>query len=629
MDMTEAEIVDGGEGSGGAPSESSAGRLAALLYPPQDAIARRNRIAWVVLFAMVPLAGSVLSVSVALLAIWAAISLVLGRFQFRLTAADRPVVLSSLLFVLILAVTDFLHQPPLGAALNALSMLFFVAPAVLVSRMRAGEGGPVLPAVYRGAAIGGCVLLPIVLTQYFLLGMQRVAGFEGNPGPLSVVALLTSGLALLDLSSKNPAGRNVLALVGALGAIVALFLTGMRGSLPALPLVILIAIVARRHMLFGYWRDGGVRRRALAVASGALAVAAVGFVVAPPLLARLAETEANLGLLSTQPYAMTSIALRVDLYAAAWQAFLERPLFGWGASGLWKAVQPHLDPTLYNGFSFNHLHNIFLTVGVEAGLLGIAALIATIAAPLWTAWRWRALPAGHDRLAFAAILTSAFLIPGMTNIMFFHDILDSVWALSVATLCASVPMPDMREAGVAARPGGGGDERGGAEGGGQAAARRPAACRSRLRPDGSDPQAQGGHDDRPRHRLGRYRRAEALGGDAAGEAGLAAPARRRADQFEPATLVLACEAPAALRVQHQSSELIARVNAFFGYPAVARIKLVQKPVTTRRPDKRPPLRKLTEDDHRNVEAMVARIEDPGLRTALVAFAEASLQRSRS
>ncbi|MCB8837418.1 DciA family protein [Aurantimonas sp. VKM B-3413] len=101
------------------------------------------------------------------------------------------------------------------------------------------------------------------------------------------------------------------------------------------------------------------------------------------------------------------------------------------------------------------------------------------------------------------------------------------------------------------------------------------------------------------------------------------------DHFEPATLVLACEAAAALRVQHQSSELIARVNAFFGYPAVARIKLVQKPVTTHRPDKRPPLRELTADDHRRVEAMVARIEDPGLRAALTAFAEASLQRSRN
>ncbi|MCB8837419.1 O-antigen ligase [Aurantimonas sp. VKM B-3413] len=451
MDISEAEIVDGGEGSGVAPSESSPGRLAALLYPSQDAIARRNRIAWVLLFAMVPLAGSVLSVSVALLAIWALLSVMLGRFRFRLEAPDRPVAFSGLFLVAVLAVTDFLHQPPLGAALNALGLLFFVAPAVLVSRMRAGEGGPVLPAVYRGAAIGGCVLLPIVLTQYFVFDMQRVSGFEGNPGPLSVVALLTCGLALLDLSSKHPAGRNALALMGALGAIVALFLTGMRGSLPALPLVILIAVAARRRMLFGVWRRGSGRRRSLIAASCALAVAAVGLVVVPPLLLRLAETEANLDLLSTHPNAVTSIALRVDLYAAAWQAFLERPVFGWGASGLWQAVQPHLDPTLYNGFSFNHLHNIFLTVGVEAGLLGIAALILTIAAPLWTAWRWRSLPAGHDRLAFAAILISAYLIPGLTNIMFFHDILDSVWALSVATLCASVPVADEASAGSAAR----------------------------------------------------------------------------------------------------------------------------------------------------------------------------------
>ncbi|MEX6504859.1 O-antigen ligase family protein [Jiella sp. M17.18] len=443
MDMSEAEIVDGGRRPDSAPTKSA--RLAALLYPSPDAIASRNRISWVLLFAAVPLAGSALSVAIALLAIWAGLSLVLGRFRFRFAAPDRPIVLSNLALVAVLVVTDFAHQPPLGAALKAVSLFFFVTPAVLVSRMRVGPAEPILPAVFRGAAIGGCLLLPIVLTQRFIFEIVRVYGFEGNAGPLSVVALLTCGLALLDLSPKRSAGRKALALTGALGAIVAVFLTGMRGSLPALPLILLVAVAARRQTLLGYWRQATARRRLLAVIFGALAVAAVGLVVVPSLIMRLAETKANLGLLSTKPEEATSIALRLDLYAASWQALWERPIFGWGESGMWQAVQPHLDPRLYNGFSFNHLHNIFLTVGVDAGLLGILAVIFVVAAPLWTAWKWRGAPAGRDRLAFAAILVCAYLIPGLTNIMFFHDILDSVWALSVSTLCASIPVVAVRE----------------------------------------------------------------------------------------------------------------------------------------------------------------------------------------
>ncbi|MEX6504860.1 DUF721 domain-containing protein [Jiella sp. M17.18] len=98
------------------------------------------------------------------------------------------------------------------------------------------------------------------------------------------------------------------------------------------------------------------------------------------------------------------------------------------------------------------------------------------------------------------------------------------------------------------------------------------------------------------------------------------------DAFEPATLVVACEAFAALRMQHQTSELLGRINAFFGYPAVSRIKLVQKPVTQARRDRRPKMRDLTPVDRARIDAMVAGIEDPKLKDALRAFAEASLRR---
>ncbi|MEC5321859.1 DUF721 domain-containing protein [Aurantimonas sp. A3-2-R12] len=106
------------------------------------------------------------------------------------------------------------------------------------------------------------------------------------------------------------------------------------------------------------------------------------------------------------------------------------------------------------------------------------------------------------------------------------------------------------------------------------------------------------------------------------------PARRSdTDAFEPATLVVACEAAAALRLQHQTSELIARVNAFFGFAAVERIKIVQKAVNQARPNRKPKLRDLDPGDITRIDDMVARIEDPKLRDALRAFAETTLRRN--
>ena len=52
------------------------------------------------------------------------------------------------------------------------------------------------------------------------------------------------------------------------------------------------------------------------------------------------------------------------------------------------------------------------------------------------------------------------------------------------------------------------------------------------------------------------------------------------DPFEPAVLVVACEGVAALHLQHETSEIIGRVNAFLGFSAIGRIRIVQKPVTT-------------------------------------------------
>jgi len=41
------------------------------------------------------------------------------------------------------------------------------------------------------------------------------------------------------------------------------------------------------------------------------------------------------------------------------------------------------------------------------------------------------------------------------------------------------------------------------------------------------------------------------------------------DPIEPATLVIACEGMAALHLQHETGEIIGRVNAFLGFTAIA------------------------------------------------------------
>ena len=88
------------------------------------------------------------------------------------------------------------------------------------------------------------------------------------------------------------------------------------------------------------------------------------------------------------------------------------------------------------------------------------------------------------------------------------------------------------------------------------------------------------------------------------------------DPYEPATLVIACEGSRALELQHQTGEVIARVNGFLGFRAVGRIRIVQKPVARVEQRKKPAVRALGEAESRALAARVGAIEDEGLREAL-------------
>lgn len=88
------------------------------------------------------------------------------------------------------------------------------------------------------------------------------------------------------------------------------------------------------------------------------------------------------------------------------------------------------------------------------------------------------------------------------------------------------------------------------------------------------------------------------------------------DPFEPATLVIACEGASALQLQHQTGEIISRVNAFLGFAAVGRIRILQKPVADTGKARRPRPRELSRDETASVTQSVAGIEDDALRASL-------------
>ena len=88
------------------------------------------------------------------------------------------------------------------------------------------------------------------------------------------------------------------------------------------------------------------------------------------------------------------------------------------------------------------------------------------------------------------------------------------------------------------------------------------------------------------------------------------------DPFEPAVLVIACEGMAALHLQHETSEIINRVNAFLGFTAISRIRILQKPVTVDKGKHKPTFRPLTAAEKTKLSSTVGLVDDDGLRASL-------------
>ncbi len=76
----------------------------------------------------------------------------------------------------------------------------------------------------------------------------------------------------------------------------------------------------------------------------------------------------------------------------------------------------------------------------------------------------------------------------------------------------------------------------------------------------------------------------------------------------------------ALELQHMQTELMARINAFFGYAAVQRITFVQVPLDA--PPAKPPPPRPDPVLHKELQERAGQVSDPALRESLTRLAEA-------
>jgi hypothetical protein len=106
------------------------------------------------------------------------------------------------------------------------------------------------------------------------------------------------------------------------------------------------------------------------------------------------------------------------------------------------------------------------------------------------------------------------------------------------------------------------------------------------------------------------------------------PAGVGGDEHEPATLTIRCTGGIALRLTHELPQVIERINMFFGYRCVGRIKLVQLPIPRPERPRRPRLGPIPAEKEAVVRAAAAGIVDEDLRAAVERLGRAVAFRTR-
>lgn len=106
------------------------------------------------------------------------------------------------------------------------------------------------------------------------------------------------------------------------------------------------------------------------------------------------------------------------------------------------------------------------------------------------------------------------------------------------------------------------------------------------------------------------------------------PEAAESGAVDPATLVIRTDGPTALYLQHEIPQVIERINTFFGWAAVGRIKIVQKPLLRPKPQRRPGLRPLAADEEARLAGTLGGVENDRLREALSRLGHAVLGRRR-
>jgi O-antigen ligase len=251
----------------------------------------------------------------------------------------------------------------------------------------------------------------------------RAEGGAGNALPFALICALFSVLALLNLLSEVK-WRKIVGFIGFVAGFVCLLLSQSRGMLPAT--VLAIALFA---MFFPATIKPWLNIK------GALILAVVAVIIVWFGISSADRIRDTIAYMTSENATATdtSYSVRMDLWKYGLELVQQNPVFGYGVQNRRVLIEQ-------TGLQFTHFHNGFLTAMVDSGIVGFLSLVALLCAPLLAAINATRDDFYRQRLFVAIVLTATYVVGGMTNFIFGHDIYDSIFLWSALVIFVTLPV---------------------------------------------------------------------------------------------------------------------------------------------------------------------------------------------
>ncbi|MBY5893169.1 O-antigen ligase family protein [Rhizobium leguminosarum] len=401
----------------------------AVFYPGNEAgsaLDRNNRIA-VFAFAILPgLSPNFNSFILLASMVWGAYCLATGSLALNLSRSDRLVAIGMSIYPLVMIASIFIN-PPYSEELDWIFRLLpFFSVWLILPRMRQSPDGRLVPLFILGAGIGMIVTFLFSLLQIMFL-MERAEAGTSNAALLGVIGVLFGGIALLNVQSPRSVEQRI-AILGYAAGLGCVLLSGTRSAWLVIPVHVVIFLwYFRKHSFH-------LSLRSLVITSSLLLAGLIAL-GSGQVLHRIEALQENLTSLERSDGEITSIGARFALYKGALSAISKDPLTGYGPQNRMASVLAELPENIRPQLPYSHVHNGFLTAGIDAGVFGIAALSLMLLTPVVGAWRKEAGPGRDLAIALALLLVSSYVITGSFGIMFNQKALDPIFAYLVALIC--------------------------------------------------------------------------------------------------------------------------------------------------------------------------------------------------